>query len=91
MEQGINSRKGEKVRSYTISFKRSVVNFAETKSILAAALKHKLDRNSVRDWKKKRSSYKSFLTLYQKRKMFTRSRQKKIERGNGELVTRMDF
>ena len=47
--------KGEKIRSYTISFKLEVVEFAENRSITAAAQKYNVDRRSVRDWKKKKN------------------------------------
>ena len=47
--------KGEKIRSYTISFKLEVVEFAENRSITAAAQKYNVDRHSVRDWKKKKN------------------------------------
>ena len=53
--QATSSHKGEKVRSYIISFKLEVVDFAEKKSISAAALKCKLDDwHSIRDWKQKK-------------------------------------
>ena len=53
MKQAATSHKEEKVRSYTISFKLEVVNFAEKKSISAAVLKFKLQRHSICEWKKK--------------------------------------
>ena len=58
MEQATTSRKGEKLRSYTISFKLKVVEFAEKKSILAAALNYKPDRHSIRFWKIKNNKAK---------------------------------
>mgnify|MGYP001794063200 CR=1 FL=1 len=48
------SHKGEKISSYTIKFKLEVVEFAENKSIGAAAVKYKVDRHCIRDWKKKK-------------------------------------
>ena len=59
-EPAKTSHKGEKIRSYTVSFKLEVVEFAENCSITAVALKYKVDRHSVCDWKKKRMSYKNF-------------------------------
>ena len=47
------SHKGEKIRSYTISFKLEVVEFAENHSITAAAQKYNVHRHSARDRKKK--------------------------------------
>ena len=67
MEQAITSHKGEKVRSYTISFKFEVVDFAEKKSISAAALKYKLDRHSIRYWKKKKNELQELSNSVRKR------------------------
>ena len=53
-EPATTSHKGEKISSYTISFKLEVVEFAENKSITAAALKFNVDCHSIRDWKKKK-------------------------------------
>ena len=65
MEQETTNHKAEKVRSYKITFKLAVVDFA--------ALKYKLDRQSIRDWKKKRTSYKNFPTyLVTEKKTFAR-------------------
>ena len=50
-EPATTSHKGEKVRSYTISFKLQVIEYAENHSIAAAAQKYKVDRHSIRDWK----------------------------------------
>ena len=47
------SHRGENIRSYTISFKLEVVEYAEEHSMNDAALKLKVDRHSVRDWKEK--------------------------------------
>ena len=49
--------KGEKVRSYKISFKLQVIviEYAKNRSITAAAQKYKVDRHSIRDWKKKKN------------------------------------
>ena len=58
MEQATTSRKGEKLRSYTIIFTLKVVEFAEKKSILAAALNYKPDRHSIRFWKIKNNETK---------------------------------
>ena len=49
MEHAKTFHKEKNVRSYKISFKLEVVEFTEKKSILAAALKYKLDWHSVRD------------------------------------------
>ena len=54
-EPAKTSHKGEKIKSYTISFKLEVVEFAENRSITAAAQKYNVDRHSVRDWKKKKN------------------------------------
>ena len=54
-EPAKTSHKGEKIRSYTISFKLEVVEFAENRSITAAAQKDNVDCDSVRDWKKKKN------------------------------------
>ena len=54
-EPAKTSYKGEKIRSYTISFKLEVIEFAENRSITAAAQKYNVDRHSVRDWKKKKN------------------------------------
>ena len=62
MEQATTSHKGEKVMSYTISFKLEVVVVAEKKKNSTAALKYKLNRHSICEWKKKRMSYKNFPT-----------------------------
>ena len=43
-----------KIRSYIISFKVEVVEFAEDRSITAAAQKYNVDCHSVRDWKNKK-------------------------------------
>ena len=59
-EPATTSHKGEKVRSYTISFKLQVTEYAENHSIAAAAQKYKVDRHSIRDWKKKRTCYNKF-------------------------------
>ena len=53
-EPAKTSHKGEKIRSYTISFKLEVVEFAENRSITAAAQRY-VDHHSVRDWKKKKN------------------------------------
>lgn len=42
------SQKGEKVRSYTVVFKREAVSYAEQHSNHAAAKKYNVDRNSIR-------------------------------------------
>ena len=63
MEQVITSHKGEKLRSYRISFKFEVAEFAEKKSISAAALKYKLDRHSIRYWKKKKNELQESGTI----------------------------
>ena len=47
------SHRGEKICSHTIFFKLEVVEYAEEHSMNAAALKLKVDRHSVRDWKEK--------------------------------------
>ena len=52
-EPATTCHKGEKISSYTIKFKLEVVEFAENKSIGAAAVKYKVDRHCIRDWKKK--------------------------------------
>ena len=57
-EPATTSHKGEKISSYTIKFKLEVVEFAENKSIGTAAVKYKIDRHSIRDWKKKRMTYR---------------------------------
>ena len=62
IKQATISHKREKVRSYTISFKLEVVDFAKKKSILAAALKCKLEQHSICGKKKQRTSYKNFPT-----------------------------
>ena len=54
-EPAKTSHKGEKIRSYTISFKLEVVEFAENRSITAAAQEYNVDHRSVRDWKKKKN------------------------------------
>ena len=48
------SHKGEKVRSYTISFKLQVIEYAENHSIAAAA--------SICDWKKKKNMLQEIST-----------------------------
>ena len=54
---------GEKIRSYTISFKLEVVEFAENRSITAAAQKSNVYRHSVRDWKKKKNELQELSSL----------------------------
>ena len=53
-ESKSSSHKGEKVRSYSFDFKLEVIRYAEKNSNHAAAEKYKIDRNSIRDWWKKR-------------------------------------
>ena len=55
-EEPTTSHKGERVNSYTIKFKLEVIEFAENKSIGAAAVKYKVDRHSIRDWKRKKDA-----------------------------------
>ena len=54
-EPAKTSHKGQKIRSYAISFKLEVVEFAENRSITAAAQKYNVGRHSVLDWKKKKN------------------------------------
>ena len=54
-EPATTPHKGEKVRSYKISFKLQVIEYAENHSIPAAAQKYKADHHSIRDWKKKKN------------------------------------
>ena len=61
-EPATTSHKGEKVRSYTISFKLQVIEYAENHSIAAAAQKYKVDRHSIRDWKKKKNMLQEIST-----------------------------
>ena len=90
-EPATTSHKGEKISSYTISFKLEVVEFAENKSITAAALKYKLTAILFVIGRKKRTSYKNFQSqLVTRKKPFTMWWQKNIERGNGGTSTRMD-
>ena len=48
-EHRTTSHKGEKVKSYTITFKLQVIEYAEINSISAAAQKYNIDRHSIRD------------------------------------------
>ena len=48
-------QKGQKIRSCAISFKLEVVEFAENRSITAAAQKYNVGGHSVLDWKKKKN------------------------------------
>ena len=50
------SHKGDKVRSYSIDLKLEILRYAEANSIHAASKKYKVDRNSIRDWKWKKSN-----------------------------------
>ena len=61
-EPATTSHKGEKVRSYTISFKPQVIEYAENHSIAATAQKYKVDRHSIRDWKKKKNMLQEIST-----------------------------
>ena len=63
MKQAATSHKEEKVRSYIISFKLEVLDFAEKKSISAAALKFKLEGIQFVTERKNRTTYKKFPTL----------------------------
>ena len=47
------SHKGEKVCSYSVDFKLEVIRYAASHSIHAAAKKYRVDRNSIRQWRKK--------------------------------------
>ena len=57
-EPATTSHKRGKIRSYTISFKPQVIEYAGNHSIVA--LKYKVDSQSIRDWKKKRTCYNKF-------------------------------
>ena len=48
-EPATTSHKGEKIGSYTISFKLQVIEYAENHSIATAAQKYKVDHHSIRD------------------------------------------
>ena len=69
-----SSHKGEKVRSYSIDFKLEVIRYAETNSNHAAAKKYKIDRNSIRHWRKKRDKIEEL----------------KVERSGGAKRQRLD-
>ena len=60
------SHKGEKVKSYTITFKLQVIEYAEINSISAAAQKYNIDRHSIRDWKSKKHQLQEFPCLKNK-------------------------
>lgn len=68
-----SSHKCEKVRS-NIGFKLEVICYAETNSNHAAAKKYKIDRNSIRDWRKKRDKIEEL----------------KVERSGGAKQQRLD-
>ena len=44
------SRKGSKIKSYTMSFKQTVAKFAKENSINSASMKFKVDRKRIREW-----------------------------------------
>lgn len=69
-----SSHKGEKVRSYSIDFKLEVIRYAEMNSNHAASKKYKIDRNSIRDWRKKRDKIEEL----------------KVERSGGAKRQRLD-
>ena len=50
------SHNGEKVRNYSTDLKLEILRYAEANSIHAASKKYKVDRNSIRDWKGKKSN-----------------------------------
>ena len=53
------SHKGGHNRSYTNAFKIQVVTYADAHSLRAAADHFKIDRNSVRDWKRNIAKYQA--------------------------------
>ena len=69
-----SSHKGEKVRSYSIDFKLEVIRYAETNSNHAASKKYIIDRNSIRDWRRKRDKIEEL----------------KVERSGGAKRQRLD-
>ena len=80
-EPATTSHKGEKISSYTISFKLEVVEFAENKSITAAALKYKVDRHSIRDWKKKKNE------LQELSKSVSNKKRKRLQGGGTKTLS----
>ena len=69
-----SSHKGEKMRSYSFDFKLEVIRYAETNSNHAASKKYTIDRNSIRDWRKKRDKIEEL----------------KVERSGGAKRQRLD-
>ena len=68
-EPATTSHKGEKVRSYTISFQLQVIEYAEDLSIAAAAQKYKVDHHSFRDWKEKKNMLQEISTSKNKKRI----------------------
>ena len=62
------------MRSYSIDFKLEVIRYAETNSNHAASKKYIIDRNSIRDWRRKRDKIEEL----------------KVERSGGAKRQRLD-
>lgn len=58
---GSVSHKGEKVRSFSAALKLEVIRYAEVNSNHAASRKYKIDRNSIRDWRRKREKIEKLI------------------------------
>ena len=56
---GSTSHKVEKERSFSMEFNRDVVEYAQTHNISATAIKFKVDRQCISDWKRKIDSINS--------------------------------
>ena len=65
-EHRTTSHKGQKVKSYTITFKLQVIEYAEINSISAATQKYNIDRHSIPDWKSKKQQLQEFSCLKNK-------------------------
>ncbi|KAL7070553.1 hypothetical protein ACQ4LE_010691 [Meloidogyne hapla] len=60
-ENGTNPRKR---RAYTINEKIEILDFSKKTSIHAASKHFKIDRNTVRDWKKQESDLRTMYELF---------------------------
>lgn len=62
---GSVSHKGEKVRSYSAALKLEVIRYAEVNSNHAASRRYKIDRNGIRDWRRKREKDRKTFKRYE--------------------------
>ena len=78
---GSVSHKGEKVRSYSAELKLEVIQYTEVNSNHAASQRYRIDRNSIRDWRRKRKKIEKLL-----KDTSSGAKRKRLD-GGGRCVT----